>query len=287
MKKMALNSHCPDNRREENTVESLAEVFRCFICMEKLRDARLCPHCSKLCCFPCIRRWLTEQRSQCPHCRASLHIHELVNCRWAEEVTQQLDTLQHSTPLARGDRDSSSWKEICSEHQEKLSVFCWTCKQCICHQCALWGGTHSGHTFKPLEGIYEEHKSKISSELSQLKSRHIELICLVQDVERNIESVKNAKDERVREIRNAVELMIARLEAQLKSKLLTLIGQRNQLTQEVSVWELAIEKVESELRDSGKAELVMRSKDLLELFRQAHRQSTSSFVTTPVPADFT
>lgn len=42
--------------------------------------------------------------------------------------------------------------------------------------------------------------------------------------ERNVESVKNAKDERVREIRNAVELMIARLESQLKSKLLTLMG---------------------------------------------------------------
>ena len=53
-----------------HTVESLAEVFRCFICMEKLRNAHLCPHCSKLCCYLCIRRWLTEQRSQCPHCRA-------------------------------------------------------------------------------------------------------------------------------------------------------------------------------------------------------------------------
>lgn len=74
--------------------QTLAEVFRCFICMEKLRDAHLCPHCSKLCCYTCIRRWLTEQRSQCPHCRASLHLHELVNCRWVEEVTQQLDTLQ-------------------------------------------------------------------------------------------------------------------------------------------------------------------------------------------------
>ena len=42
--------------------------------------------------------------------------------------------------------------------------------------------------------------------------------------ERNIESVKTAKDERVREIRNAVELMIARLESQLKTKLLTLMG---------------------------------------------------------------
>lgn len=39
-----------------------------------------------------------------------------------------------------------------------------------------------------------------------------------------MESVKSAKDERVREIRNAVELMIARLETQLKSKLLTLMG---------------------------------------------------------------
>ena len=31
----------------------------------------------------------------------------------------------------------------CSEHQEKLTVYCWTCKECICHQCALWGGTVS------------------------------------------------------------------------------------------------------------------------------------------------
>lgn len=37
------------------SLQSIAEVFRCFICMEKLRDARLCPHCSKLCCFSCIR----------------------------------------------------------------------------------------------------------------------------------------------------------------------------------------------------------------------------------------
>jgi len=37
------------------TSQSLSEVFRCFICMEKLRDARLCPHCSKLCCYTCIR----------------------------------------------------------------------------------------------------------------------------------------------------------------------------------------------------------------------------------------
>ena len=46
--------------------------------------------------------------------RASLHLHELVNCRWAEEVTQQLDTLQLQGPatstasrLEEPDKDKS------------------------------------------------------------------------------------------------------------------------------------------------------------------------------------
>ena len=127
---------------EDSTVESLSDVFRCFICMEKLQNAHLCPHCSKLCCYLCIRRWLTEQRSQCPHCRASLHIHELVNCRWVEEVTQQLDTLKEGCGGgaggfgATGGRpgDSPEAKDRCKVHAEKLSVYCWTCRQCICHQ---------------------------------------------------------------------------------------------------------------------------------------------------------
>ncbi|CAC5410366.1 TRIM37 [Mytilus coruscus] len=252
-------------RNDGDTVESLAEVFRCFICMEKLRDARLCPHCSKLCCFSCIRRWLTEQRSQCPHCRASLHIHELVNCRWAEEVTNQLDSLKESAPSPSKKEEPD--KDKCDEHHgEKLSVYCWTCKQSICHQCALWGGTHSGHTFKPLDGVYDEHVKKITDELNQLKRRHVELISLVQDVERNIESVKTAKDERVREIRNAVELMIARLESQLKSKLLTLMGQRSHLTQETELLESLIQKVNQKLTTCGKNELINISTELVEMF---------------------
>jgi len=34
------------------------------------------------------------------------------------------------------------WWYVCSceLHDEKLSVYCWTCRACICHQCALWGG---------------------------------------------------------------------------------------------------------------------------------------------------
>lgn len=50
------------------------------------------------------------------------------------------------------------------------------------------------------------------------------LCVCVMGQERNVEAVRGAKDERVREIRNAVEMMIARLDNQLKNKLITLMG---------------------------------------------------------------
>merc|ERR1719430_1319582 len=272
-------------RRDEPTVESLAEVFRCFICMEKLRNAHLCPHCSKLCCYMCIRRWLTEQRSQCPHCRASLHIHELVNCRWVEEVTQQLDTLKEAG--ARQEVEVGGLKvDQCEQHEEKLSVYCWTCRKCICHQCALWGGTHSGHTFKPLDEIYDQHVGRVKEEVALLRRRLMELISLVQEVERNVESVRAAKDERVREIRNCVELMIARLDSQLKSKLLVLMGQKNSLSQETEQVEQLLGQVETNLHTSTKGQLIAKSEELLQLAVAANKKPMAAFVTAPVLPDF-
>ncbi|XP_046681000.1 E3 ubiquitin-protein ligase TRIM37-like isoform X2 [Homalodisca vitripennis] len=263
---------------------TLAEVFRCFICMEKLRDAHLCPHCSKLCCYVCIRRWLTEQRSQCPHCRASLHLHELVNCRWVEEVTQQLDTLQAAgVSQPRGDDFD---RDRCRSHEEKLSVYCWTCRCCICHQCALWGGTHTNHTFKPLEEVYETHASQIKDEVAQLRRRLLELISLVQEVERNVESVRSAKDERVREIRNAVELMIARLDSQLKAKLLTLMAQKSSLTQETEQLEALLQEIERQLHTRKRSEFISHSAELSRMIHQVRKKPMASFVTAPVPADF-
>lgn len=274
----------PGNKHDDHSVETLAEVFRCFICMEKLRDAHLCPHCSKLCCYVCIRRWLTEQRSQCPHCRASLHLHELVNCRWVEEVTQQLDTLQAVS--LNGNRGDENDRDKCSTHLEKLSVYCWTCRCCICHQCALWGGTHSGHTFKPLDEVYEQHVTQIKDEVAQLRRRLMELISIVQEVERNVESVRSAKDERVREIRNAVELMIARLDSQLKTKLLTLMGQKDTLTQETEQLEHLLHEIEHQLHTCTRSELISKSSELSRMIHNVRKKPMTSFVTAPVPADF-
>lgn len=59
--------------------------------------------------------------------------------------------------------------------------------------------------------------------------------------------MRAAKDERVREIRNAVELMIARLDSALKAKLLTLMSQKNSLTQETEQLEHLLQEIEHQL----------------------------------------
>ncbi|KAG5444882.1 Tripartite motif containing 37 [Clonorchis sinensis] len=275
------------------TFESLSEVFRCFICMEKLHDARLCPHCSKLCCYTCIRKWITETRSQCPHCRASLHIYELINCRWVDDVTKQLESLQQSQSassrsnngrIENGDPTTSSDK--CEAHGERLSVFCSTCNNVICPQCALFDDKHEIHNFRPLDEVYHERVLQIETEMNLAMERHLELISLSQEVEKNVEMVKQAREERVRELRSAIELMITRLDSQLKSKLVTLTDQRNQLSQEIETLGTLLTSIKVKIGTKSHAEVVAHSSEYLKAIIETNYRSLTAFVSSPVPADF-
>ena len=97
-----------------------------------------------------------------------------------------------------------------------------------------------------------------------------------------------AKDERVREIRNAVELMIARLDSQLKSKLLVLMGQKNSLSQETEQVEQLLGQVEAQLHTASKGQLIAHSDQLLQLAVAANKKPMAAFVTAsqPVQPDF-
>lgn len=146
-------------------------------------------------------------------------------------------------------------------------MYCISCDCCICHECALWSSIHSGHNFKPLDEVYKQHSRQIQEHVTQVRHKLMELIGSIQDVEKNIEHVRSAKDQRVREIRNAVELMISRyifkiqiheywdcgifllnyfrLDAHLKTKLMTLVNQKGLLSRKS-------EEVEAMLIDVSK-----------------------------------
>ena len=44
------------DQRQENNHLDISELFRCFICFGTVKNAHMCPNCSKLCCFGCINK---------------------------------------------------------------------------------------------------------------------------------------------------------------------------------------------------------------------------------------
>lgn len=133
------------------------------------------------------------------------------------------------------------------------------------------GGTHSNHSFKQLELVYETHLSQVKEEVASLRSRLLELIGFVSEVEENVNIVRGSKDEKVREIRNvsegkvqksqlitndrllqSVELMVSRLDAQLKVKLISLMRQKNSLTLETEQLEHLLLEIEHQLNSCSR-----------------------------------
>ena len=98
--------------------------------------------------------------------------------------------------------------------------------------------------------------------------------------------VRSAKDEKVSEIRHAVELIVARLDSQLRNKLLSLVGQKNVLTQETEHLETLLSETDSILQNDSKSQLISRSGDIICALDRAQRRALSSFTINPVPADF-
>lgn len=73
----------------------------------------------------------------------------------------------------------------------------------------------------------------IRHEATGLRKRLKELNTCVNEVQMTIEKVQKAKDERCKEIDTFVENIQAKLVSQLKTKLLTLIGQKTTMTSEI------------------------------------------------------
>jgi tripartite motif-containing protein 37 len=80
--------------------------------------------------------------------------------------------------------------------------------------------------------------------------------------------------------------MIARLDSQLKTKLLTLMGQKDSLTQETEQLEHLLHEIEHQLHTCTRSEMISKSGELSRMIHAIRKKPMTSFVTAPVPADF-
>lgn len=122
--------------------------------------------------------------------------------------------------------------------------------------------------------------------MAQLRSRLLELIGLVQNVEENVEVVRAAKDDKVCEIRHAVELMVARLDSNLKLKLVTLMRQKGSLDRETEQLEQLLDEIHHQINTCSRSQLILKSPDLLKKIHQVRLKPMACYASAPVSADF-
>nr|CDS34064.1 E3 ubiquitin protein ligase TRIM37 [Hymenolepis microstoma] len=254
-----------------SSIDALASVFKCLICIGTTADARMCPNCSKLFCFGCIRRWITQIKTECPHCRSYLALDNLINCRFANDVVQQLDSLKIDVKASC----SLANTDICEAHHERLTVFCSTCDHAICHKCALFDGRHGDHNFRPLDEVYKEHLEIVKNEMEALSNRRREIQALLKEIVRNTNTLNLKKENRVEEIKSYFEVLLFRLESTHRKKLSALNAHHGHLRQEEELLTSLVNEVESQLKVISPSSLINRSSALSAMFSEVHN--------TPMP----
>uniref|UniRef100_UPI0037E9C3F1 E3 ubiquitin-protein ligase TRIM39-like n=1 Tax=Semicossyphus pulcher TaxID=241346 RepID=UPI0037E9C3F1 len=134
------------------------EDLSCPVCRNIFKDP-LVLTCSHRFCKDCLKKWWRgKQTHECPVCnrRSSRSDPPRNLCETFEQKREQTS--------------SAGSEALCSQHSEKLKLFCEEHQQPVCHIC-LNSGAHTGHTFKPIDEAAKDHKEKIHRYLKPLQDK--------------------------------------------------------------------------------------------------------------------
>ncbi|OUM64254.1 hypothetical protein PIROE2DRAFT_9014, partial [Piromyces sp. E2] len=238
-----------------NSSSQYEEVFTCFICLGLLKKPVLCPKCSKLCCERCIKKWLIENKKECPHCRARLMIEDLVPCRFLDEWKTYIKTLLN-------DKQKENKKSLCPYHNVTLNYICSTCKIPICSDCALFD-KHKGHNFIHLSDVCDSLRIKMGKHNEYLNKRLQSLEDLLECTNKQIEFTKKSKYEIELLMDSIVQDAKQQLDLQMLNKIEKFKENKNKIITEIKNINTSIEQVHHEIKRSNSYDFYQNSENII------------------------
>ncbi|KAI4890293.1 hypothetical protein NFI96_026069 [Prochilodus magdalenae] len=139
------------------------EDLSCPVCCEIFKDPVIMG-CSHSVCKDCLQKfWETKGSRECPVCRRR-------SSKNLPLVNLALKNLCEGFLQERRQRASAGPEHICSEHSEKLRLFCLDDLQPVCVVCRD-SKRHTGHRFLPLQEAALEYKEKLKPALKPLQEK--------------------------------------------------------------------------------------------------------------------
>ncbi|KAJ3140553.1 Tripartite motif containing 37 [Geranomyces variabilis] len=168
----------------------LNEMFKCFICFGEFNRPVMAPCCSTVGCEDCLKKWLAE-RSDCPHCRAYLPATDLVQCRFIDDLANQLKSVMSEKTVSEARKKAPV--ASCAEHSAPFLYYCHDCDKAVCPDCAVIGNEHKGHGLGHLHSVFDHRKSLVTARMAtarQILEQYEKKLALIK---KTLDRLKSAK----------------------------------------------------------------------------------------------
>ena len=197
----------------------LEEQLTCPICLEMYTNPKTLPCLHSFCqgCLEQLPLSIRENNSgyyiSCPTCRyktelpggeasafpVAFHIN---NLRDTHNILQEV-----SHPQAQSDPQSGL--NYCTDHDKPLEIWCETCDEIICVNCAV--REHKNHRYDMITDIYSKQRGKIEISLIPVKKKVETLKIALSTLEERKAKIEEKGEEVTEEIHEMVEEMITAL----------------------------------------------------------------------------
>ncbi|XP_051899513.1 E3 ubiquitin-protein ligase TRIM39-like [Pristis pectinata] len=200
----------------ERELENIINEAICSICLEFYREPVMID-CGHNFCKGCILDYWEKQNGSvsCPKCREEFTHRNIRLNRFAASMVESVRKLTLK-PKEAGDLR-------CSQHDEKLKLFCESDKSAICVVCAV-SQEHKDHKISPLKDVAEVYRGKLQGALEFLNKQVDEISNCQINQQTNITELKKQADD----MRKNIESEFAKLRQYLREEEKMLMGKIKQ-----------------------------------------------------------
>ncbi|KAL2915837.1 hypothetical protein HK105_204538 [Polyrhizophydium stewartii] len=222
------------------------------------------------------QKWLVEEKSQCPHCRAPLLASQLVHCRFMDDLASQLHSLVFASP--------SSTQDVCPSHAAPMYYYCHTCNEGLCSDCAVIETKHKEHSIEHLHAVYKQHRARIDERAKKLYALFNDYSGLLAALNEQTAAIASTKLSMLEGYKTIWHEAVEHIERQEAIKLSVLSECKQLVSSEFDMLKRTLETLESQLSSAWQTDVIASSDEIIDLVDKLKPKSVEDFkVPLPTP----
>ena len=270
----------------EYALKKLEEQLKCGICLDSYTDPKQLK-CNHIYCRKCLVKLVFRDEEgklilNCPTCRQitpvpARGVTGLQPAFHINNLREIQDSVKNATASeSRVCATHESEVKLCSVHSnEELKVFCASCEELICYQCAIKGGMHHSHDHQLVDTAFENYEKEITPLLEPLQNQltsineslaNLDLRC--EEIASKQAAIEASIDDSIRQLHQTLDTRKAELVGELQEisrvKLQSLAVQRNQLETKQVELQSYLEFVREGFEAGNHGDVLMAKTDTLE-----------------------